>query len=270
MIGSVLLHVTVAVLLMISWSFTRNLKVGEVVPVTIVTHAPAEPKPAEQAPVEQQAQAPEPQPQAPPPPPPPKPTPAPPKPIPPPPKPVPPAPTPKPIPKVEPKPAPPPKPQPPQPQPKAQAKPQKSLDLDALSASISSMAKPATKAPSAATRGPAQAQTSPTPHPTLGAAQSAAAIRGLSDELQRRWNPNCDVEGGRDVKLKVIFTIGEGGQVVGNATAQIIGPVTPVSRAAQGRAVSAVYAAAPFRNLPQEFYGQRITVNFNAQEACSR
>jgi outer membrane biosynthesis protein TonB len=170
--------------------------------------------------------------------------------------------------KVEPKPvpAPPPKPTPPQPQ----AKPQKSLDLDALSASISSMSKSTAKAPSAAARGPAQAATSPTPHPAMSAAQSAAAIRGLSDELQRRWNPNCDVEGGRDVKLKVIFTIGEGGQVVGNATAQIVGSVTPVSRAAQNRAVSAVYAAAPFRNLPQEFYGQRITVNFNAQEACSR
>ncbi|MBS0363881.1 MAG: energy transducer TonB [Proteobacteria bacterium] len=271
MIGSVLLHVTVAVLLMISWSFTRNLKVGEVVPVTIVSRAPAEPKPAEQAPVEQQAQAPEPEPQAPPTPPPPapapKPTPAPPKPVPPPPKPVPPVPTPKPTPKVEPKPipAPPPKPTPPQPQ----AKPQKSLDLDALSASISSLSKSTAKA-SAPTRGPAQTQASPTPHPTLGAAQSAAAIRGLSDELQRRWNPNCDVEGGRDVKLKVVFTIGEGGQVVGNATAQIVGAVTPVSRAAQDRAVSAVYAAAPFRNLPREFYGQRITVNFNAQEACSR
>src|ERR1700704_824164 len=102
MMGSVLLHTTVAVALLISWNFTRDLKVGSVVPVTIVSHAPAtEVREAEQAPVGQTVQADEPVPQAPlqsTPPPEPKPAPAPPKPTPTP-KVVPPEPAPKPAPK---------------------------------------------------------------------------------------------------------------------------------------------------------------------------
>ena len=35
LLGSVLLHATVAVMFLISWNFTRDLKVGSVVPVTI-------------------------------------------------------------------------------------------------------------------------------------------------------------------------------------------------------------------------------------------
>ena len=34
------------------------------------------------------------------------------------------------------------------------------------------------------------------------------------------------------------------------------------------RAIRAVFAAAPFRDLPRQFYGDRIAVNFNAREAC--
>ncbi len=256
MAGSVLLHVTVAVALMISWSFTRNLKVGSVVPVTIVSHAPpAEPKPVEAAPVEQQAQVEEPAPQAPP-----KPTP------PPPPKPTPPKP--EPTPKVTPPPKPVPAPTPAKPAPPA--KPQKSLDLDALSASISSLSKPQPAKPSAAPKGPTKPDASPAPRSTLGSADASVAIRGLTEELQRRWNPNCDVEGGRDVLVHVTFTLGQGGQVVGDVGSQIRGPTTPVARVAAERAVAAVYAASPFRSLPREFYGEKIAVNFNAREACSQ
>ncbi|THD58635.1 energy transducer TonB [Phenylobacterium sp.] len=267
MLGSLLLHATVAVALLVSWNFSRDLKVGSVVPVTIVSREPSpEPAPAEQAPIEQQAQTDQPTPEAPlqptPPAPEPKPAPPPPKPAPPPPKPVPPPPTPKPVPKAE----PPPKPIP-TPKAQAPAKPEKSLDLDALSASISSLSKPAK--PSSAPKGPTQAQTAPVARQTLGTAASAAAMSGLSDELTRRWNPNCDVEGGRDVQVQVAFTIGQGGQVVGDVTPQIKSAPTPVARTAAERAVSAVYAAAPFRNLPHDFYGQKITVHFNAREACS-
>jgi len=254
-LGSVLLHTTAAVALMISWNFARNLKVGSVVPVTIVSSAPAaDVRKAEQAPVEQTAQADEPVPQAPlestPPAPQPKPTPPPP--------------TPKPTPKVvKPVPAPAPvKPAPP-------AKPEKSLDLDALSASLTKMTKASPPKPSSAAKGPARPETALQARPALGAGVAAAALSGLTDELQRRWNPNCDVEGGRDVKVQVTFVLGAGGQVVGNVASQIAGAQTPVSRTAAERAVSAVYAAAPFRNLPREFYGDKIKVNFNAREACS-
>ena len=267
-LGSVLLHTTAAVALMISWNFARNLKVGSVVPVTIVSRAPtADVRKAEQAPVEQTAQADEPVPQAPlestPPAPQPKPTPPTPVPTP---KPTP-APA-KPVPAPTPKPTPaPPKPTPAKPAPPA--KPEKSLDLDALSASLNKMTKAAPAKPSSAAKGPARPETALQARPALGAGVAAAALSGLTDELQRRWNPNCDVEGGRDVKVQVIFTLGAGGQVVGNVASQIAGPQTPVSRTAAERAVSAVYAAAPFRNLPREFYGDKIKVNFNAREACS-
>ncbi|WP_372782573.1 energy transducer TonB [Phenylobacterium sp.] len=255
MLGSVLLHATVAIALLISWNFARDLKVGSVVPVTIVSKAPAaDVRKAEQAPVEQTALADEPVPQAPL-----ESTPPAPQP-----KPAPPPPTPKPTPTpAKPIPAPAPvKPAPP-------AKPEKSLDLDALSASISKMQKPATPKPSSAAKGPARPETALQARPALGAAASAAALSGLADELQRRWNPNCDVEGGRDVQVKVYFTIGAGAQVVGDVTTEIQTAHTPVARTAAERAVRAVYAAAPFRDLPREFYGQKIKVNFDAQKACS-
>ena len=103
----------------------------------------------------------------------------------------------------------------------------------------------------------------------MGTAEQAAAFSGLTQELQRRWNPNCDVEGGRDVLVRVTFTIGAGGQVVGDVASQIRSAQTPVSQAAAQRAVRAVYAASPFRSLPREFYGERVAVNFNAREACT-
>jgi outer membrane biosynthesis protein TonB len=251
LMGSVLLHATVAALFLISWNLSRDLKVGSVVPVTIVSSAPsADIRPAVEAPEPQTAQTEEPVPEAPlesaaP-----EPQPAP----------VPPAPAPKATKPAEKLPAV--KPAPP-------AKPEKGLDLDALSASVSKMVKPAATKPSSAAKGPARPETALLARQTVGTGVSAAALTGLTDELQRRWNPNCDVEGGREVQVRVAFVIGAGGQVVGDVTSQIRGAHTAVSQAAADRAVRAVYAAAPFRNLPREFYGDKIAVNFNAREACS-
>lgn len=251
LMGSVLLHATVAALFLISWNLSRDLKVGSVVPVTIVSSAPsADIRPAVEAPEPQTAQTEEPVPDAPlesaaP-----EPKPAP----------VPPAPAPKATKPAEKVPAV--KPAPP-------AKPEKGLDLDALSASVSKMVKPAAAKPSSAAKGPTRPETALLARQTVGAGVSAAALTGLTDELQRRWNPNCDVEGGREVQVRVAFVIGAGGQVVGDVTSQIRGAQTAVSQAAADRAVRAVYAAAPFRNLPREFYGDKIAVNFNAREACS-
>ena len=237
MLGSVLLHATVGVLLMISWNFTRDLKVGTIVPVNIVAHAPdADIRPAVEAPEDQTAQADQPVPDAP-------------------------------LQSVAPEPQPAPKPPAPTPKAEKPTKPEKALDLDALSASVSKMVKP--PKPSSAAKGPARPETATVARPTVGTGLSAAALTGLTDELQRRWNPNCDVEGGRDVQVRVAFVIGVGGQVVGEVASQIKGAQNAVSQAAADRAVRAVYAAAPFRNLPREFYGDKIAVNFNAREACS-
>lgn len=251
LMGSVLLHATVVVMFMISWNFARDLKVGTVVPVTIVANAPStDLRPAIEAPEVQTAQADQPVPEAPlesaaP-----EPQPAP----------APPTPAPKATKPAEKQPAV--KPAPP-------VKPEKGLDLDALSASVSKMVKTSATKPSSAVKGPARPETAAEARPAVGAGLSAAALTGLTDELQRRWNPNCDVEGGRDVQVRVAFVIGAGGQVVGNVASQIKGAQNAVSVAAAERAVRAVYAAAPFRNLPREFYGDKIAVNFNAREACS-
>lgn len=251
MVGSVLLHVSVAVVFLVSWNVSRDLKVGSIVPVTIVASAPdTDVRPAVQAPKEQTVQADEPVPEAP---------------------------------LESTAPAPQPTPTPPLPAPKAvkpaeklpavkpapPLKPEKGLDLDALSASVSKMVRPTTAKPSSAAKGPARPETAPLARQTMGTGVSAAALTGLSDELQRRWNPNCDVEGGRDVVIRVAFVIGAGGQVAGDVTSEIRSARTGVSQAAAERAVRAVYAAAPFRTLPREFYGDKIAVNFNAREACS-
>lgn len=267
-LGSIALHAAVAIALMISWG-NRDLKVGAVVPINIVSRAPAaDVKPAEQAPQTQEAATEQPTPEAPP------------EPAPPPPKPAPPTPAPK----VEKTPP----PVPPTPAPKAEkppakvaptpapAKPQpkpaeKGLDLDALAASLTKPNRNAPSKPSSAAQGPSRAETAPVARQTTGTSlASGAALQGLADELQRRWNPNCEVEGGRDVVVKVNFQLGVGGQVVGDVGSQIQGARTPVAQAAAERAVRAVYAASPFRGLPRDYYGERITVNFNAREACAR
>ncbi|TAJ68537.1 MAG: energy transducer TonB [Phenylobacterium sp.] len=249
-LGSIGLHVAVAAAFMITWG-NRDLKVGSVVPVTIVSTAPdTDTRPAEQGPETQEAATEEPVAEAPP------------EPAPPPPTPAPPPPTPKAAPTPAPKPA---------PAVKTPAKPaEKSFDLDALSASLKAPARNAPQRPSAAAKGQTRAETAPVARQTLGTGLAAgAAMQGLAEELQRRWNPNCDVEGGRNVVVRVIFQMGIGGQVVGDVAAQIQGARTPVAQAAADRAVRAVYAAAPFRGLPREFYGDRIAVNFNAREACT-
>jgi outer membrane biosynthesis protein TonB len=249
-LGSIAFHGLVALALLITWG-SRDLKVGSVVPVNIVSNAPdVDARPAVQAEQTQSAMTEEPVPEAPPEPapPPPQPTPAPPQPI-----------AEKPVQKA---PAP----------TKTPAKPaEKSFDLDALAASLTKPARNAPQKPSAAQRGANQAETATTARQTTGSGLAAgAALQGLADELQRRWNPNCDVEGGQNVVVKVNFLLGVGGQVVGEVASDIQGPRNPVSQAAADRAVRAVYAAAPFRGLPREFYGDRIKVTFNAREACAR
>jgi len=247
-VGSVALHGTVLLALLISWRFTHDLKIGSAVPVNIVANAPdTNLREAEQAPQVQQAQTEAPVAEAPP-------------------QAAAPVPEPAPTP-----PTPVPKPEPaPTPAKAEKPKPEKSLDLDALAASLSkAVSKPTPTKPSSAAKGPARSETALQAHPALGTGQAAAAVSGLADELQRRWNPNCDVQGGRDVIVKATFQLGAGGNVVGDVATQVVRGQGGVADAAAARARSAVFAAAPFRTLPREFYGERISVNFNAREACS-
>lgn len=251
-LGSVALHGSIALALMISWG-SRDLKVGGVVPVTIVSSAPdADTRPAEQAPLAQTALTETPVADAPP------------DPVPPPPQPAPAVPTPKAAKPVEKAPALSPD--------KPAARPaEKAFDLDALAASLTKPSRNAPQRPSSAPKGPTRPETAPVARNTVGSGLAAgAAVTGMTEELQRRWNPNCDVEGGRDVLVRVTFQLGVSGQVVGDVVSQIQGARSPVATAGAERAVRAVYAAAPFRGLPREFYGDRVAVNFNAREACAR
>jgi hypothetical protein len=146
---------------------------------------------------------------------------------------------------------------------------EKAFDLDSLEASLTRPARNTPQRPSSAAKGPARPETAPIARQTVGSGLAAgAAVAGMTEELQRRWNPNCDVEGGRDVVVRVTFQLGATGQVVGEVVPQIQGARSPVATAGAERAVRAVYAAAPFRGLPREFYGDRVAVNFNAREAC--
>jgi outer membrane biosynthesis protein TonB len=250
--GSLALHLAVAAAFLISWRHARDIKIGAVVPVTLVSDAPpAELSPAIQAPEAQTAQVDEPTPSAPLE-----------------------AAAPAPQPALQPAASQPAPPKAaaltPKPQAKTPAKPEKSLDLDALAASVSKMAKPAAAKPSSAAKGASRPETAVQARTGAGSAAATAALSGLAEELQRRWNPNCAVADAREVVVAVTFTLNSGGGVSGEPRAQLAqGAQNAGARAAADRAVSAVYAAAPFRSLPREIYGQPIRVNFDAKKACS-
>ena len=267
MVASALLHAGVIVSALIAWPWSRPLPVGGAVPINIVANAPSTNlAPAIEAAEETPAQTEDPVPDA-------SPTPVAPEPAP---TPTPPAPTPKPAPQPAPKPAPTPKPAPaptPTPKPKppaAKPAPKSSgLDLDALAASVAKSAKSSGAQRSSAAKGETRPATAREARPDLGSGQAAAAVAGMTDELQRRWNPNCEVDGGRDVRIRVTFTLSSSGQVLGQPDAGgKERSANPVEKAAAERAIRAVFAAAPFRDLPRQFYGDRIAVNFNAREAC--
>jgi len=257
LLGSIALHGLVAALAIfgLPWKTAKPITIGESVPVTIVTNGPTNVRPAEEAPVEQTAQTPDPVPEA---------TPQPPAPTP--------APTPSPAPAPPPKPTPVPKPTP-SPTP-AKPKETKKSDSDffaSLEASIAKSKKATGKPTANAPKGPARAETSVSARPAMGAATglSAAALGRLQGEVQDRWNPNCEVEAGAGINVRVVFVIGPGGRIVGH-------PETPgnapdaMTKAASDRAVRALFAAAPFAYLPSDLYGQKIALNFNAKQACSR
>lgn len=254
--ASALLHGGVLVAALVSWPWlSKPIQMGASVPVTIVAEAPVtNVRPAEQAPVEQTAQTEDPVPDAPVEtvaPPQPEPTPAPPKAAPPPP----------------PKPAPQPTPKkPPPPQKKQQ---EESFDLDALAASIKPKGggKPKSSAPKGANR----PETSVDARPAAGAATGLAAnaLASIGADLERRWNPNCAVEGGADVNLTVQVVLTAQGRVVGRPQVIRGMKADAVTQAAATRAIAAIRQAEPFESVPPEFAGEKLNLNFNARRACS-
>lgn len=253
MLGSALLHAGVLAAALVSWSWGKPDRMEASVPVTIVANAPvSNVRPAVQAPVEAEALTEAPVPEA---------TPEPVAP----PVPEPPAPTPKPAAKTPPKLAPTPKPAAkPAPPKKAAA-----LDLDALAASLKPKA--SGKPKSSAQKGASRAETSVQARPAVGQASAlaASALGSLSADLARRWNPNCEVEGGSNVDIRVAFRLDKAGAVIGQPEASGENSSDPVVKAASDRAKRAIRQAEPFPDLPRELYGERIIVRFNARSACA-
>ncbi|MFN3573084.1 MAG: energy transducer TonB [Phenylobacterium sp.] len=264
LIVSAIAHAAVIGAALIPWPWARELKVGAVVPVNIVSNIPANPRPAVEGPLEQPAQTESPEPDAP--------LEAPaaaqpelaePQPQP---QPKTPAPRPAPAPKPAPEKAPPKKAEPAKSPPARPAPPKKEsgLDLDALADSLKGSQS------SSASKGRNRPETAREARNTSGSGVSGAAMSGLAEELQRRWNPNCEVDGARDVRVRVTFRLSSDGRVVGDVEAGGQERSSdPVVRAAAERAIRAVYGAAPFTTLPREFYGAPIVVSFNAAQACA-
>ncbi|MET3666999.1 energy transducer TonB [Caulobacter sp. 1776] len=256
LLGSIALHGAVAALIVfgLPWTSSKPITIGESVPVTIVTEGPTNVRPAEEAPEDQTALTPDPVPEA---------TPQPPAPTP--------APTPTPA-AAPPKPTPVPKPAP-TPTPTKPTQQKKSDDFfSSLEASIAKTKKATGKPTANAAPGAARQETATQARPGAGAMTGlqAAAIAGMKDEIQRRWNPNCEVEGGSDVQVKVTFKLATGGRIVGQVTAGGAenSPNSTV-KAAADRAIRAVYQSAPFEGLPPDYYGQALNLNFKARDACA-
>jgi hypothetical protein len=101
----------------------------------------------------------------------------------------------------------------------------------------------------------------------------SAATRGyllnLGNDLSRRWNPNCLVEGGADVRAEVTFRVSFGGKLLGRPKSSEAGTKDPMVRVASERAIRAVYAAEPFNDFPPELYGEELIYPFDAPAACA-
>lgn len=278
-LGSLLLHGALIAAALVSWN-TRDLQGGTVVPVKIITNASqTDLRAAIEAPAEQAAQTEAPVPNAPvemvaP-----DPTPAPPTPAP---APTPAAKTPpqktQPAPKTPPqKAAPTPAPTPKAPAPKAPApkrpaaKAEDGLDLDALADSLAKL-RPSGGSRSSAQKGANRAETARQARPAAGEGMAASSIPGLQDRLEDVWNPNCSVEGGRDVRVRVTFVIGPGGVIDRDNPPTAGGLETssnPVVRVAAERAIRAVRQAAPLTMVPRSNYGKPITANFDPGKGCA-
>jgi outer membrane biosynthesis protein TonB len=226
--------------------------VGSSVPINIVSSAPfTDTRPAVQAPQTQAAQAPQPVPAA---------------------KPQPPAPVPAPAPaftQTKPQPV---KAERPVPSPQPSLKPTqpaaKPFDFSRLQQIIDSAKRNEGAQASSAQRGPARAETAPQARPDAGQGLSQSELVGLQQILERLWNPNCDVAGGATVKLKVRFLVGLDGHLLGRPNdGGLENGSDPVMAAAARRALDAIREAAPYA---EPYYGQTITVNFDAKEACAK
>jgi len=259
--AAIALHLAL-LLALIGFSKPAALPMGTSVPINIVANGPTtDSRPAEQAPVAQAAQTETPVPEA-----------KPPEPAPPPPQ----QPTPR---------AAPPKPSPPKPAPEVKPAPtrptkdafdlahiqadvgarRESFNLSTLQADVSREAKAHPSHPAFAQRGPTRAETATEARVDAGTGVSQSDIAGLSELLQRLWNPDCSVD--ERVVIPLRFTVGFDGHIQGRVDAGgRESSSDPVVFAAARRAIDAVHQAAPYA---ETYRGLTIAVRFDAKKACA-
>jgi hypothetical protein len=242
-------HVGLLALLVMAPSQPPMLPVGSSVPINIVSSAPAtDSRPAIQAPETVAAAAPQPEPQA---------------------QQQPPAPE---IaapsfsasPTAPPKPA---KPTPAQPSLSPTRPTQSNVDWTRMQQIIDAAKRNAGAQSSSAARGPSRVETATQARPDAGQGVSESDILGLQQLLDRLWNLQCDAGGvGSVPPFKVRFIVGLSGRLVGSPNAGGLEQSgNPVVASVARRAIDAIHEAEP---LTPPYYGQTITVNFDAKEAC--
>lgn len=248
LIASVVVHLGVGLLALFAWPHQSKPITLGAVPVTIVSDGPAELRKTQQGPEELDALTEEPIPELPP-----EPV-APPAPEP--------TPTPKPVPEKAQEKA---KPQP-SPKPQKQA----NLDFDDLEKRLQKAGGGQPKG--GGQKGPPRPATSPKPTPKggVGGGPPGEWLKGLQAALYEYWNPNCFVEGGRSVKVSVKVTLSPSGRVIGKPEiVRSSGADPKLVEAGETRAILALNRAQPFKDVPPDFAGEPLTLNFDAQKACA-
>ncbi len=243
---SAVLHVgALAAIVVFGALFKEPFKVGGGVPVTLVANGPPEFMQAREADTVQEAQAEEPEPFV----------------------------EPEPAPTPEATPAAQPKPSKTPPVPPKKSTQRAELDFDRLLSDVEAAAPQKKAAPpkkGGGKKGPAKdALTVQVGSGKRVSAEAGRYLGSLGKELSRRWNPNCLVEGGADVRAEVRFRISFGGKLLGRPTSSEAGTRDPMVRVASERAIRAVYAAEPFENFPPELYGEELIFPFDAPAACA-
>lgn len=153
----------------------------------------------------------------------------------------------------------------------ARTGPRAELDLDRLLSDVETTSKAATPPKKAGgKKGPKQdALTVQIGSGKRVSAATKGYLLNLGNDLSRRWNPNCLVEGGADVRAEVTFRVSFGGKLLGRPKSSEAGTKDPMVRVASERAIRAVYAAEPFDDFPPELYGEELIYPFDAPAACA-
>lgn len=243
--ASVLLHGGAVVLVLIAGIyFKKPPQPPGGVPITIVTEGPPQARQAEQGDVEEVSAGEE----------------------------VLPEPLPEPVPVAPPLPDPTPKPavKPPAKAPTPAPKRKADLDFDRLLADVQGARPPSRKPPGGGGGTGKKDRTLAVGTSREPSAGAKGYLLTVGQELGRRWNPNCNVEGGDQVDITLQIILNSDGRLLGEPKVIKGMRDDPITKAAILRAITAVHQSEPFRGFPAELAGENLNIPFKASEACKR